>query len=111
MRSSPEPVLRRTPTALLCWEGMAADGFFLCNPSAKWPKTFLMSWSRRLADPWRRYLAQQMELGGAEVVLSAGQQVSRSVTAPAVEPGVQTPAPLPRRQADAWRKGAPPIPG
>jgi uracil-DNA glycosylase len=64
-----------------------------------------------LADPWRRYLVQQMELGGAEVVLSAGQQVSGAVTAPAVEPGEQTPAPLPRRQADAWRKGAPTIPG
>jgi uracil-DNA glycosylase len=64
-----------------------------------------------LADLWRRYLVQQMELGGAEVVLSAGQQVSGAVTAPAVERGELTPAPLPRRQADAWRKGAPPIPG
>ncbi|HKH84086.1 MAG TPA: hypothetical protein VKA25_10405, partial [Gemmatimonadales bacterium] len=63
-----------------------------------------------MADPWRRYLAQQIELGGAEVVLSAGQRGSGAVTAPGVEPGEQTLAPL-RRHADAWRKGAPPIPG
>lgn len=46
-----------------------------------------------MADPFRRYLAQQIELGGAEVVLSAPGR-------PAEESAV------PR-----WRQGAPPIPG
>ena len=64
-----------------------------------------------MADEWRRYLAQQMELGGPEVVLSAGQLGSGTVTAPGGESSEQTPGPLTRRPADGWRKNAPPIPG
>lgn len=73
-----------------------------------------------MADELRRYLAQQIELGGAEVVLSAGQRGRGAETA---DPPVSTAettacpgrppdvpdgpaAPLPR-----WRHGAPPIPG
>jgi uracil-DNA glycosylase family 4 len=65
-----------------------------------------MSWRSPLADELRRYLAQQIELGGAEVVLSAGQ---RETTAPAgrtADLPNRPAAPLPR-----WKHGAPPIPG
>jgi uracil-DNA glycosylase len=69
-----------------------------------------------LADLWRRYLEQQIELGGTEVVVSgeAGRRVGgeasteaegRKVTVQA-DPPTSLPA-SPR----SWRKGAPPIPG
>jgi DNA polymerase len=51
-----------------------------------------MPWSRRLDDLSRRYLAQQAELGGSEVILGAP-----APPAPANEP--------------AWKKGAPEVPG
>ena len=55
-----------------------------------------------MGDEWRRYLAQQIELGGSEVILgtppSLGERVSNSAQAATV--------------ADPkWKKGAPPIPG
>jgi DNA polymerase len=53
-----------------------------------------MPWSSPLADDRRRYLAQQIELGGAEVFL----QRQAAATPPT--------APEPK-----WMKGAPPIPG
>ncbi len=73
-----------------------------------------------MADELRRYLQQQMELGGAEVVLSAGQRGRGAekahplasiadTTAPATRTEVMPngpAAPLPR-----WSRGAPPIPG
>ena len=75
-----------------------------------------------MADLWRRYLEQQIELGGAEVVVSgaAGRRASGAETAHSpisiaestVLPsrpaeGTNRPAaPLPR-----WQQGAPPIPG
>jgi uracil-DNA glycosylase family 4 len=90
-----------------------------------------------LADEWERYLRQQIELGGAEIVLgqavtrSGGQTVEPSeeaaaaiplipdasgqqdvVTAtlsPSDPPAVQPPARSSSRPS--WRKGAPPIPG
>jgi uracil-DNA glycosylase len=73
-----------------------------------------------LADERRRYLAQQIELGGAEIIVGRG---------PAMEPGEQAaaarsaesmsddqPAEVmqaepPARGAPKWKKGAPPIPG
>ena len=75
-----------------------------------------------MADLWRRYLEQQIELGGAEVVVSrtAGQRGSGAETAhtpisvaevsalpslTAIEASSPA-APLPR-----WQHGAPPIPG
>jgi uracil-DNA glycosylase len=68
-----------------------------------------------LADEWRRYLEQQIELGGAEVVLSAGQRGSGAAPVDLQEQVVapkETPtAPPSRRSAEGWRKGAPPIPG
>ncbi len=54
-----------------------------------------MPWSMRLADERRRYLAQQIELGGAEIIMGS--------------PGA--PAPPPVAGVPAWKKGAPPIPG
>ncbi len=79
-----------------------------------------------MTDEWRRYLAQQIELGGSEVVLSAGLRGSgaagQSLAAgqqgsdaalPLALAGrlAEKPVPPPRRPADGWRKGAPPIPG
>ena len=76
-----------------------------------------------MADEWARYLRQQIELGGAEVVLSsagtwgsgeAGKE-AREDAALVTDPGLvvnQTspPPPLPASRP-SWRKGAPPIPG
>jgi DNA polymerase len=78
-----------------------------------------------LADEWRRYLEQQIELGGSEVVLgrTVGQAVSRSgvqssddtvVTTEANGPssrGIDRPTARPPVRPSTWRKGAPPIPG
>jgi uracil-DNA glycosylase len=77
-----------------------------------------------LAGEWERYLRQQIELGGAELVLStaAGKRGGGEAGKPdtqdialldsvrveeqAVEPPLVPASPLPR-----WRHGAPPIPG
>jgi uracil-DNA glycosylase family 4 len=81
-----------------------------------------------LADEWERYLRQQVELGGAEVVLSravrrsGGQSASldaepvesakqvanpdRQITPPGDRPTVR-----PTDRPPAWTKGAPAIPG
>ncbi len=89
-----------------------------------------------MADEWRRYLIQQMELGGSEVVLSgaAGRRGSGAVerqvdvaadedsitasltdqTASRVEEAAPPPPPasrVPRPAAPRWQQGAPPIPG
>jgi uracil-DNA glycosylase len=84
-------------------------------------------WSRLLGDEWERYLRQQIELGGAEVVLSravsrsGGQAVAQdrilSRDVREAEPRSEltdrlTARPLDRPPArPSWRKGAPPIPG
>jgi uracil-DNA glycosylase family 4 len=68
-----------------------------------------------LPDEWERYLRQQIELGGAEVVLSVVGQRGRG--AALAQPSVaeeSTTAPPPRRPAaplPRWRHGAPPVPG
>jgi uracil-DNA glycosylase family 4 len=89
-----------------------------------------------LADERRRYLAQQMELGGAEVILEAGRKADRRTggqgrraagqvdsspeRAPAASEPVSAsestprlpvgpPAPLPAEPK--WKRGCPPIPG
>jgi DNA polymerase len=88
-----------------------------------------------LADEWERYLRQQIELGGAEVVLSsaglpavgrveseaAAQRISQA--APAHQPAsgeaappltgnlVAAPPRSPAVTLPRWRQGAPPIPG
>jgi uracil-DNA glycosylase len=59
-----------------------------------------------LADEWRRYLAQQAELGGAEVILGA----------PSAKESPTVPMPTDHPPTDAaaepkWKRGAPPIPG
>jgi DNA polymerase len=75
-----------------------------------------------LADEWRRYLAQQIELGGAEVVLGRPVgRVDRRTAFPVADdstvlhdtsdqPVPPTARPL-VRPSSAWKKGAPPIPG
>jgi len=55
-----------------------------------------------LGDERRRYLIQQMELGGSEVILERGP-----AAAPPADPAVREPTP----DTPKWRKGAPPIPG
>ena len=74
-----------------------------------------------MADERARYLRQQAELGGREVVLGAGslERGVRSVerapsTSPVAElhaPSTQLQAPSPEPSAPDWLKGAPPIPG
>ena len=69
-----------------------------------------------MADLWRRYLEQQIELGGAEVIVSgtAGRRDSsvpigtapRNEAAARTDPLTRLPASRPR-----WSQGAPPIPG
>jgi uracil-DNA glycosylase family 4 len=72
-------------------------------------------WSNPLADEWRRYLEQQIELGGSEVVLSgaAGQRGGEAATAHQPVSTQETTAPLASSPAarPSWRKGCPPIPG
>ena len=69
-----------------------------------------------MADEWRRYLEQQIELGGAEVIVSgtAGRRDSSvgTNTAPGNEAAART-DPLPGLPASRprWSQGAPPIPG
>jgi uracil-DNA glycosylase family 4 len=67
-----------------------------------------------LTDEWERYLRQQIELGGAEVILSwaAGQRGREAATAHPPVSIEETTAPLPSRPAaPRWHHGAPPIPG
>jgi len=75
-----------------------------------------------LASDWERYLRQQVELGGAEVVLSAagkwgGREVGKSglnasVIADApLETEHTSPPPVPASPLPRWKQGAPPIPG
>jgi len=82
-----------------------------------------------LADEWRRYLAQQAELGGAEVILGA-PLAKESPAAPMPTDRSSTTAPRPSGESRAgeapakdaasspapatepkWKRGAPPIPG
>jgi uracil-DNA glycosylase len=73
-----------------------------------------------VTDRWRRYLAQQAEIGGSEVILPMGSEaegqsgreerstMGKSSSPPPEPPG--RPAVTPSRRT-AWKKGAPPIPG
>jgi uracil-DNA glycosylase len=58
-----------------------------------------------LADEWRRYLAQQIELGGGEIILRR----SRAPEPTAPQEQRQTMPTL--TETGKWRHGAPPIPG
>ena len=49
--------------------GRARPASCRSSRSARWPRRSSTPWSGTLADEWRRYLAQQAELGGAEIIL------------------------------------------
>jgi uracil-DNA glycosylase family 4 len=61
-----------------------------------------------LADEWRRYLAQQIELGGAEIIMRNAPAPEKTVT---TDPAASPIAGSASERAAKWRKGAPPIPG
>ena len=66
-----------------------------------------------MADERRRYLAQQVELGGAEIILARPRVSAQEVTMPTngpQSPGAPPPPPPPG-DVPKWKKGAPPIPG
>jgi uracil-DNA glycosylase len=77
-----------------------------------------------LADSWRRYLAQQMDLGGSEVILPEGggnagpgaraaagaatdEEKAEMEMGKSSEPAIQRGG----AGTPAWKKGAPPVPG
>ncbi|MFL5548544.1 MAG: uracil-DNA glycosylase [Gemmatimonadales bacterium] len=65
-----------------------------------------------MAGEWERYLRQQIELGGAEVVLQSewrrvGEAEGGRGTTPEPVPRPSAPPPV---RPSAWRKGCPPIP-
>jgi uracil-DNA glycosylase family 4 len=73
-----------------------------------------------VTDRWRRYLAQQAEIGGSEVILPMGggaegrrdweeETTMGKSSSPPPEPRGRAAVPPSRRTA--WKKGAPPIPG
>ena len=76
-----------------------------------------------MADEWERYLRQQMEIGGPEIVLSeartrgrgdAGTPLNAEVIADrdtVAEPETSVLPRLPASPLPRWRQGAPPIPG
>src|SRR6186997_3384239 len=132
MRSSPARDSRRTPIVSRCWAGTVPARSCRFSRSAKLPRRSSIEWSRPLAGEWERYLRQQIELGGAEIVLSraAGRSGGPSVTAEpeavpsdrltarppdqrAARPPDQRPARPPDRPSarPSWQKGCPPIPG
>src|SRR4051794_17290531 len=70
MRSSRAPDSRRTPIGSRSWAGTALARFFPYSRSAMWQRQSSIWWSRPLESEWERYLRQQIELGGSEIVLS-----------------------------------------
>jgi DNA polymerase len=67
-----------------------------------------MPWSDRLDELSRRYLRQQAELGGAEVILSSRLDPLPGAPEVAVPSAADVTAPSTQPK---WLKGAPPIPG
>ena len=74
-----------------------------------------------MADERRRYLAQQIELGGAEIILGrrASAQAEEMPTDRPSRPSPESPAqpvapaaaPPGAEDLPKWKRGAPPIPG
>lgn len=73
-----------------------------------------------MGDERRRYLIQQMELGGSEVILERGAAAAAAAPASTPAPRPESPAsataapaadPAVREATPKWKKGAPPIPG
>jgi uracil-DNA glycosylase len=63
-----------------------------------------------LTDERRRYLAQQIELGGAEIILTHPRAPAPAEPTPRQEQTTSMPPPTPS-DAARWMKGAPPVPG
>jgi uracil-DNA glycosylase family 4 len=71
-----------------------------------------MPWSTPLDELRRRYLAQQVELGGGEVIFPAGEApASLGTPAAAIEESPAPEAPADAASLPKWLRGAPPIPG
>ena len=69
-----------------------------------------------MGDERRRYLIQQMELGGSEVILERGPAATPApgpgpAPAPAAPSAPAVAAPAGGEPEPKWKKGAPPIPG
>jgi uracil-DNA glycosylase family 4 len=65
-----------------------------------------------LADEWRRYLKQQIELGGPEIVLSQARRVDTASHSERSEESVgDRSVPDSSVSQPRWRQGCPPIPG
>ena len=70
-----------------------------------------------MASEWERYLRQQIELGGAEVVLGAAFEVMGTGSVRHSEPfadaqdDARVSAPSSPRSQPRWKQGCPPIPG
>src|SRR5215213_5251885 len=137
MRWSRGPGSRKTPTGWLSSGGTAPERSFLCSPSGKSQKPSWIEWSRTLGSDWERYLRQQIELGGDEVVLSrvinqapasarhserseesaSGTSLSdrdrtssRPIARSARDDGGVLDSPAPATEP-RWKQGCPPIPG
>src|SRR5690606_33513819 len=83
---------RSSATAVNGWK-------FRFRPSAGLPTRSSMPWRVALADERNRYLRQQAELGGPEVILTGG------------DPAMGTKGRVVEAAGAKWRKGAPRIPG
>src|SRR5687767_14678458 len=110
MRWSLGPGSRRTPIGSRCSAETVPGRFSRSNRSVRWRTRFSMSWSSPLTDEWRRYLEQQIELGGSEVVLTradrwtdgqADRQTDEETNEPSVGPTVQ-PSARPPVRSSTW---------
>src|SRR5262247_566161 len=80
-RSSRERASSTRPTGWRSWAGTGRRGFSRCSPSARWRRRSWTRWSGTLDELTLRYLAQQAELGGAEVILSGKRAVAAPIPA------------------------------
>ena len=64
-----------------------------------------------MSDLWRRYLAQQIELGGAEIVLGAPPAPENEMPVENKPARMELTADRAEGAEPRWKKGAPPVPG
>src|SRR5687768_14437047 len=113
-----ERASRARPIALRSWGVTEASRPFRSRTSAAWPRRFSTPSRATLGDERLRYLRQQMELGGAEIILSAGRSATAAATGgePLVptdgqEGSMGSKGRAQKSGTEKWRKGAPAIPG